>query len=164
MKIETRQTTFWALVDSGSVTRVKFQGKEEFHFVDGVFEGFSVLEEHPLLADYQHPCQRVFISSSADNPELVAEALFDTVVSLNSGARNPAGYFNELGTAQILRNGYGLLGELPQPFVESCCKVLASFGIRHSILEGRGSRWPRKVLIMGESFVIAEDFVVETDA
>lgn len=160
--IKRRQTTYWDLAGSdGLVERVHFIGKEEFRFVESSCEAFSIVDEHPLLLDYAHAWQELYVASASESPLRLVTALERAIDQALSSWRPSADYVNPIGPERILRGGYGKLLAAPMPVANACSTVLRDAGVRFSSLAGRPARWPRRVLLAGPSFVVAHAFRVE---
>ena len=55
----------------------------------------------------------------------------------------------------------GLLLNAPNPLVSIVVDILHDAGVKLTVATGRQARWPRKVLIAGDNFVIATSFKLE---
>ena len=160
--ITKRQTTYWDLSLGQSVTRIHFDGKEEFRFVQAMVQSFTVVKVHPVLIDYQFAWESVFISSVSAKPQELLDRLKEAITTVLRDWHGASRYLNSpddvLG---LLRGGYGLLLSAPMPISSKVCEVLTEAGVRFTHLPAGGPRWPREALVADGNFVVARSFRIE---
>lgn len=160
--ITRRQTTYWDLLQGATVTRVHFVGKEEFSFVHPIVSSFAVVQDHPVLIDYQFAWESIFLASACAAPQRVLNRLAEAIAPLLQGWRGSTAYLNSLyDPVALLRCGSGLLLAAPTPVASAVRDVLAAEGLQFTHLPARGLRWPREALIAGKNFVVAHGFRIE---
>ena len=160
--ITQRQTTYWDLSEGSSATRIHFDGKEEFRFVQTIVQSYTVVQDHPVLIDYQFAWESVFLASVCTEPQEVLNRLTQEITAVLQHWRSASRYLNSPRHAlELLRGGYGLLLEAPIPISSKVCDVLSAAGLRFTNLPGRDPRTPREALIADENFVVARSFRME---
>jgi hypothetical protein len=160
--ITRRQTTYWDLSQAAAVTRIHFVGKEEFSFVHPVMPSFAVVQDHPVLLDYQFAWERIFVASACAAPQRVLHRLAQAMAALLQGWRGATAYLNSAyDPVAVLRGGSGLLLSAPRPIARIACDVLTAEGLQFTELPARGLRWPREALVAGKNFVVAHSFRIE---
>lgn len=160
--ITQRQTTYWDLSEGPSVTRIHFDGKEEFHFVGTTVQSYTVVQDHPVLIDYQFAWQSVFLSSACTEPQEVLDRLKEEITAALQDWHGASRYLNSsVDALELLRGGYGLLLSAPVPISSKVCDVLTEVGLRFTLLPAKGPRWPREALVADGNFVVAHSFRIE---
>jgi hypothetical protein len=114
-----------------------------------------------LLIDYKFAWESIYLAAPISSYEQVALNLQRTIKAQLDNWRSIDLYFNEFGADRILREGYGQLLNAPLPIAERCRAVLLAAGGAFSSLQGRSVRWPRRALIAGSNYVVAQSFRVE---
>ena len=161
-EIIRRQTTFWEFSShEGKVERIHFHGKEEFAFSNDEVPSFTILEVHPLLIDYKFSWEYVYLTTPTALFEQVALTLQEAIEETLGGWRSAQNYFNQVGSASILREGFGQLLCAPLPVAEICREVLHNARLGFTSLAGQPARWPRQALIAGRNYVVAKSFSIE---
>jgi hypothetical protein len=160
-EIILRQSTYCDLKQDNIIERVHFKKKEEFVFVSKFAESFCIVDNHPVLLDYQFDWREIYIVRPVSDVEQVVDILEQAIDAKTEGWRTASRYYNKAGIKRILRDGYGKLLGAPIPIVEDCCKILSKAGAEFSHLDSLPSRCPRQALILGKNFVVAESFRVE---
>jgi hypothetical protein len=160
-EITRRQATFRDLRHDGRLERIHFLGKEEFAFVEPSALSFSIVEQHPLLIDYEFAWETIYIAGPADAPDHVLRTLTEAIEARADGWRSATSYLNPVGDERILRDGYGNVLAAPISIAEVSRDVLDAAGVPFTSLPGRPPRWPRQALIAGVNHVVAKSFRVE---
>ena len=161
-EIIRRQSTFWDLRrDDQVVERVRFIGKEEFGFSEGMVPSFEILDAHPLLMEYQAPWAMVYAAQPVSAPEKVARELKDAIEEGVAPWRSPSRYLNSVGVEQLLGAGHGQILDAPSPIVDVCVAVLEAARVPFARLAGRPARSSPKAFIAGLNYVVANNFSVE---
>ena len=154
-----RQTTFWDLLGPSKETRIHFIEKQEFAYVEESFVSWRVLEQHPLLIDYEYPWLKIFIRGKSDATISLEAELRDAVAKYSP---RPSGvYFNELGLDHILESGDGLIFDGPEPIAKNVMSILSKYELNNRSFPSREPMGPMKLLEAGNSYVIARDFRYE---
>lgn len=159
MEIVRRQTTYWDIRgDDDRTRRLHFVGKEESVFHESRVTSVDVVEQHPVLADYEHSWEGLYLTARAPPAAGLLTDLRAAIERLTGGWRSAEHYFNPHGVERILGFGSGLLLAAPVPIVQACSTALGRCAVTHSRLPGRAARWPRRALVAGASFVVAVSF------
>jgi hypothetical protein len=160
-EITRRQTTFWDLRHEGGLDRIHFLGKEEFAFVEPRAPSYLIVDEHPVLVDYQFAWESIYLAGADDAPEPTLRQIHASIQGQVDGWRPAARYLNPFGAERILRDGYGQLLSAPVPIAEVSRAALRAAGVRFTSLPARPACWPRQALIVGLNYVVAQSFRVE---
>jgi hypothetical protein len=158
-RIRRRQSSFWDFESPEHTQRVHFIGKLEHHFVSNHAERIEISDEHPVLLNYQHPWNEIYISSEpAKAGELTVE-LLRTVQSELGAWRSPAEYFNrDVELRQLLEGGFGLLFSGPDPLAAKVRHALSEAEVRFTALPLKRREQQVRALVTGKNFVVANDF------
>ena len=159
--IERRQTTYWDLrFHNGDAWRVHFRSKREFAFAKpGGFGFVRLLKRHPLLLDYQASWQSVYLSQKVADPLVLVEQLYQIVCNSMAGWRPAMRYLNtKAGLEQLLKDGYGLVYEAPLALSRKMLNAFRRAQVKVSVFSDERPVYPVQVLIMGSSYVVAEQF------
>jgi hypothetical protein len=138
-----------------------FHGKEEFKFVEPAAGSFAILDEHPLLIDYQFVWESIYIAAPVTAFDNVLSRLIQAIQLRVDGWRLGSDYLNRFGAERILREGFGQVLAAPYPVAETCRAVLRDAHARFSSLPTQPARWPRQVLVVGRNYVVAQSFRLE---
>jgi hypothetical protein len=160
-RIGRRQTTYWDVSTlDGPRIRVHFDGKAEFAFVDSNFEGAELASRHPLLTEYEHPSDDLYVSSPVHEPEGVLAALRAVAAKHFARWRPLERYLNATVAEQVLHGGYGLLIRGPREFVSDAAATCLEQGVKFSVTTGPDGRsgGQFQALVLGRNFVIARSF------
>lgn len=166
-KVAIRQSTYTVVQDleSGDDIRIDFLKKQEFRISADGFSGIHLYDVHPLLYSHEFSFSNIYVTSSPKNPTAVSTSIGAEISKFTRGWRSIEDYCNtEYGVETILKEGSGLLYEGPPNIAESIKKLLSANGIRYSstyIGELNGEQY--KVLLLGESFIVAQDFRFSVD-
>ena len=160
-QIIKRQASYWDILDSEGLNRIHFFEKEEFHFVSSEMAGYLIAEEHLLLMDYESVWSNLYISSSASDPERVMRELKSRWGSYLPAQRSLYDYLTETDPVRMLQEGFGLFLHAPNPLASIAAKLLQETDVNFTLKSGRPARWPKKVLLAGDNFVVATSFKVE---
>lgn len=162
LRITRRQTTYWDFVDTERRFRIHFLGKQEHRFSHEEVASFEIVHDHPVLLEYRCRWNSLHVSSAPREPESLLRGLLDSLNQELSPWRNAASYFNHMaGPLSVLRHGYGLLFEGPEPLAEKLSGLLEGSRVEFLRLPGRPARWPMQAFIAGRNYVVAREFRVE---
>jgi hypothetical protein len=167
------QTTYLEVAVSTGVFRIQYRDKVEFVAKPSAQGRLAQMRDHPLLWDYNGPCDTVYLSTAAlDPPHLVAE-LQRVVATVTQGWRSLERYLFLRPKAsaltlltQNLADGSGLLLQRA-PFaigevVRTACQQhgVTTYTLPPIAPVSTGLPLPRQVLFIGGCYVIARDFEV----
>ncbi len=160
-----RQTTYLLFIESGSgkQVKIKYKNKKEYLIEQGHFRGVSVLNEHPLLEEYENYNSTIYISSSSSACEAIAIEISEEIKEHYKGWRTVDNYCNTgYGVERIIREGSGLIYEGPPSGAEVVKRVLERHDLSFTVPRvGKPKGKNYKVLFLGGNFVVAEEFSVE---
>ncbi len=158
--------TWWRLRPArGPEVTVTFVDPLETRFVESGFSNIAVVEEHPVLQQYQEEWAGLYVSGAQAAAGAISECLSAQVEAATGGWRTVSEYAAS-GVDQLFTYGIGLLIEAPRRVVEAASLALVEFGVGTDVvpihgsphrLEGRNNPKP-KALIMGRNFVVARSF------
>jgi hypothetical protein len=161
-QIVRRQTTFWDVQTvHGSMVRVHFERKVEFEFVAPTFEHAEVTSRHPLLIEYEHPSDDLYVAAPVADPEEVLATLRSITAIHFARWGSLKRYLNDQVSAErVLRGGYGLLLRGPRGFVRDAAIACDRLGMQSTVLQGAAPDRSEQLraLLLGSSFVIAHAF------
>lgn len=160
-EVTRRQSTFWEIQTDVGRERVHFFAKEEFYFIEAQASFIDVLDDHPVLLDYRHSWEKLFIASPVASPGELHDKIVQGLRAFMNSWRPPDHYLNDGAVPKILRQGHGLLLEAPIPVAAIARAIIHEAGARYTTLPGRPGRWPRKALVIGRNFVVARSFRTE---
>ena len=161
-QIKHRQTTYWDVVSPASHQRIHFIGKMEFQYVEADAASLEIVEDHPLLREYQSPWESVYISSAPVEPDVFHRYMMNVIEVDLQPWRSSTRYFNQvIDLPSLLAGGFGLLFSGPAALAEKVSQLLAEAKIESTRLPGQKARPPMKALILGRNYVIATNFRVE---
>jgi hypothetical protein len=135
----------------------------EHQVILGMFDAIAFLDDHALLEHHNRAVQRIFISSSAAEPERVIDAFY-TLHNDWYGDWRPAGsaLHPREKLTHVLQIGYGTLGEVPAPFAARFGAILTHLGVKHSLVNTRPALDPPfKVLMIDDTYFIGYEFLFE---
>lgn len=159
--------------DLSQIWRVKCKDFMERKIEDNYFYSFELFEEHALLWEYTENRCQLFFRGYTENLEALVGSLFLKHKEITEGWIPFDKYLNDMTEIEkLLQWGAGLLAEGPEKIVNEYSKVLDSFNINSSIVSiGYPKKWcengliedkdEKYVLIFGNSFVVAREFIDE---
>jgi hypothetical protein len=160
-QITDRQTTFWEFTGSSARTRVHFNAKKEFGFVESCVADFRFADQHPLLIDYSCAWKQIFVSSAAAQPSVLLERIDKSIRDVSENWRSLATYRKPQAALSVLADGYGSMGSAPAPFVDAMTAMLSQAGVCFTEIPSHGPPGEVRVMIAGRNWVVAESFRVE---
>lgn len=160
-RISVRQATFWEFTSSSARTRVHFDAKKEFRFVESSVSDFRFADQHPLLADYRFAWKSIFLSSAAAQPRVLLERIDKSIHDASESWRSLATYREPQIALSVLGLGYGSLGSAPAPIADAVTATLSRAGVSFIEIPSRGPLGEFRALIAGRNCVVAESFRIE---
>jgi len=138
-----------------------------------ITDTIQLLDDHPLLWEFNDVCTSLYFHGDGEKliqlfPELY-RIHYDTFQNYLPFRK----FLNDtLELQTLLRSGNGLLASGPKKYIEKFSECFISEGIEHSLVGERepkfwngnsyvSQRVPVKVLIIGNSYLIAENFSFE---
>jgi hypothetical protein len=158
--ITRRQTTFWDFLDAERASRVHFKGKKEFRAAEDEIASIQVVSEHPLLLDYQEQHASIYVAGVGDNPSAILRELQEALLAATSRWRDASTYLNAASEA-VLTDGYGMLFGGPESLGKIVIATLSKAKVSHTVLPSGRPTVPVQVLVAGDNWVIAEQFLFE---
>lgn len=129
----------------------------------GPFNHAALLDDHPLLYHHNAPGVRVFVSSAAADPEALIEQIDEAHYQMFGQWRTLDGELNKrMEPKDVLTNGLGLIGEMPQPFAEAVSHVLTSHNVQHTLVESEPKIGHFKLMALDNSYFVARAFAVQS--
>ena len=132
----------------------------------------ELLEEHALLLPHRQVHEQLFISSAPASAPAVVGDLWIAHRAATADWFDAEAFFNpHIGLVTLLESGNGLLASGPRAILEAYQDVLRSHEVRFNTIGARAPVWWKdgrwvpeseglRVLIIGESFVVAESFAL----
>ncbi len=142
---------------------IRALGLTEHKISLGMFNTIDLIGEHPLLYHHNTPRVRVFINSRPESPDELFCAItkahgetYDTWRDLHDDL-NPL-----IEPEKLLAAGFGLLGEMPQPFAEAVSEVCTQYGVQHNLVVGDPPPRQMKLLSIDDSYLVASEFHIDS--
>jgi hypothetical protein len=142
---------------SGDLFRVDYVNKREWSLDVEQFNGFQILETHPLLEHYNQEWMTIYLAGSADDPYRMISRIQETLLDHFKSWRGDCSYRYDY-LVEVLSSGWGILYEGPSEAVSLVVDILDSEMIGHSCLNSRRPPSEAKLLLMGRNYVVADDF------
>jgi hypothetical protein len=158
--ITRRQTTFWDFLDAERALRVHFKGKKDFRAAQDEVASVQVVSEHPLLLDYQEQHVSIYVAGVGDNPSEILRELQEALLAATSRWRDASTYLNAASEV-VLADGYGMLFRGPESLGKIVMAILSKAQISHTVLPSSRPTVPVQVMVAGDNWVIAEQFLFE---
>jgi len=137
----------------------------------GHIDNVDVKDTHVLLAEYREPKVRLGFRGTVPDPYSVVGALYKAHQDLADDWIPLSAFLMNREIVDLVRGGFGILAEGPAPFIGTYERVLGMFGFATSTTgqtvpkewnESGYEEYPNlRVLLMGQSFVVAEQFIVK---
>nr|WP_263326956.1 hypothetical protein [Neobacillus sp. Marseille-Q6967] len=124
----------------------------------GFFEDFEVLDDHVYLWNYDNNLAELNFKGQCNDIKPVIADLFITHSNFVNGLIPLENYLN-YNIVDLLNQGEGLFSKGPVMLIKEHDKVLSAHGYKTSTIEfSKREKVSYKILIFGDSFVIANDF------
>ena len=172
--ITRTQTTYLDLAVATGTFRVHYRDKAEFLIRNGVTGVLAHCIEHPLLWDYNGPCNTLYVSGAAPDPPALVDALQRAVATASYQWRALDRYLpgsnqaNSLALLeQNLADGSGLLVEgAPGVIAQAISEICQEYGAATYSLTPLGPTpvpvtEPFSVLFISACYTIARGFKVQ---
>jgi hypothetical protein len=149
---------------------IRALGVQEHRVSVGIFQTLRLMDEHPLLYQYNTTPTGVFYRGQTKDVNALLVDLLQAYATTFGPWRQIPDYLNTTQPLfNLLSSGGDLLGEMPAPLANQIVKVLDQHELEHKVIEGpspeesdeHGRSQLMKALIVDESFVVAMDFTVE---
>ncbi len=141
---------------------IQANGVVEHKLTLGLFNQIGFVQDHPLLYHHNMPRVRLFVGSAVADAVPLIDAIGDAHTQVYDGWRDLEMDLNKLAPLErVLRAGYGLLGEMPEPFAAALSEVLTRRGVQHTMMYDDAVSLPMKLLMLDESYFVASDFDIE---
>jgi hypothetical protein len=168
--IQSYQAAYMELEIEGSRCRIDFIDKQEFKLAKHVSGVVKIVEDHPLLIDYNQASSTAYINSKAANPQQLAMQIKKAIENITLNWRSWEDYITNkrlhYSFVNFLRNlaeGNGLLINGPDIIVKAVVAVCDTNGIETKTFESNITPASYKLLIIDEYYVIAKDFNLGTN-
>ncbi|PSF30524.1 hypothetical protein C7H19_23720 [Aphanothece hegewaldii CCALA 016] len=155
---------YWQVICSGV--------REDFLLM-GYCDGLELTDSHVLLWPHKQLRTSTSFYGTAENPLAVVGALYDKHREMIGDWIPFHRFLNpNVSLKALIAGGYGMLAEGPEQLIVAYEEVMRSYGFSTSHLDPRtpvywnGTEWIKEesnlhVLLMGQSYVIAEQFTAE---
>ncbi len=141
---------------------IRAVGLAEHKISLGTFQDISLIDDHPLLYHHNTPRVRVFISSQPESPDTLLQDISRAHTEVYDTWRDLADDLNQLvEPPQLFAAGFGLFGEMPQPFADAVSQVFTRHGVKHNLVIDETSPRQMKLLSIDDSYCVAADFSIE---
>jgi hypothetical protein len=158
-RITKRQTTYWTLEsERGGQWRVHFAHKAETHFDSIAYGSIELTRSHPLLTHYSEPWVNLYFRGKPKNADALGAAISIAVSRVSNGWRSSQTYRNSMAP---LAGGYGLLMRAPRNVIAAARAELEQASVSYSLVGEVSTARGYAVLLLGQSFIVAESFRFE---
>ena len=163
-RLGCRKTTYWEVYpNEGNPIRIHFSGQRESRFVRVDYDIIQIHDLHPLLIDYCDSWMSLYVDGRVTAVDQIVSAVDRTIVAETQGWRDAEHYLAHGGpTEEVLSGGYGLLLKGPQSIVARVADTVRPFGVESSLIPDWNVPGPVRALLVGENFVVAESFRLES--
>jgi hypothetical protein len=128
----------------------------------GLFSSMRVVDDHPLLHQYNATPAGLFFRGQPDNANELVLDLFQAYASTYGPWRQMPTYLNTAKPlVELLQDGGGLLGEMPLPLAERMAKALEHHELETNIIKGKIEDPPMQLMLLDHSYIIAMSFSVD---
>ncbi len=128
----------------------------------GMFKSARVLDDHPLLHQYNANPAALFFRGTPDNASELVLDLFQQYASTFGPWRQIPTYLNlSRPLIEMVKSGGDLVGQMPRPLADNLAKAFELHGCETKITEDKPEGPPRKVLLLDDSYIVAMDFSVD---
>jgi hypothetical protein len=162
--LQNYQSTYLLLELGTQLMRVDFFRKKEFSLLKGTNGTIHVSGNHPLLFDYNQTWATTYINSKAALPDLLELQIKKAIDDFTESRRSwlnylPKGYLMPTEILRRnLREGNGLLLDAPISIAQEVTRICDEHEVQTKTFVTEVNPTPHKVFLLGDSYVIAEDF------
>lgn len=158
-RIARRQTTYWEVeTEQGELWRIHFRGKLEARFHQSEFSCPQLLTSHPLLSNHIEPWCDVYFNGRPTNAVLLEAAIVQVVDHVTDGWRQAREYRNQQASFD---GRYGLAMRAPVAIALAVEVAMIQASLSTSIIESQASPKCPVLLLLGRSYVVAEELRFE---
>lgn len=138
---------------------IRALGVREHRLSVGMFANLRLLDDHPLLYEYNTNPIGVFFRGTPAHPNDLVLDLFQAYASTFGPWRQIPTYLNlNKPLVDLVAGGGDMLGEMPKPLAERMAKVLEHHGLETKLIEGARTEPKLKALLLDDSYIVALDF------
>ena len=159
------QTTYLLIQAPQKQIKVNLIGKEEFHLSKQTSGNFQVLDNSPLLLDYNEPMAEMYINSKPQDPDLLMFKIKSIIETITEGRRNWLRYitikninFGLENFQKNVRSGSGFLLNAPLSIARGIELMCSEIGVKTKSFISTLEIVPKKILTIGPNYVIAKEF------
>ena len=163
------QTTFCILEADRRRHRINFFDKKEFKLQKGTVAHLEFFQIHPLLLNFNESINSTYINSPPANVDIFVEDIKNAICEATLGWRHWTNYieiksinFKEDNFLQNVRNGSGILANAPLSISRKIIEVCERHKVSTTTLGEESSTENFKLLIIGNSYVIAREFKLKS--
>jgi hypothetical protein len=130
----------------------------ETHFDGPHYSSIELNESHPVLRDHSEPCVSLYFRGKPENPRELEQAVADIVCRMTDGWRDIRAYCDPRAR---LAQGFGIFMRAPKSIAVAVQLELEKASLACSVLSEAAARKGKRVLLLGQSFIVAEGFRFE---
>lgn len=136
----------------------------------GMFQSLQLVEDHPLLYQYNTTPAGLFFRGQAADPNALLVDFLQAYAGVFGPWRQVPSYLNvSKPLLSILSSSGDVVGEMPKPLAEALAKTFEKHNLEAKIIEGQspleadehGRSQLMKALILEDSYIVAMDFTVD---
>lgn len=141
---------------------IRAVGVQEHRLSVGMFKSARLLDDHPLLYEYNQPPAALFFRGQPDDAHALVVDLFQGYASTFGLWRQIPTYLNVTKPlTDLVQGGGDLVGQMPKPLAEQLAKAFALHGTETKITEDQPPQPPQKLLLLDESYIVATTFSID---
>lgn len=141
---------------------VRAIGVQEHNVAVGMFKSARVLDDHPLLHQYNTPPVGLFFRGTPDDANELVLDIFQGYASTFGPWRQIPTYLNlTRPLIEMVQGGGDLIGQMPRPLADTLAKAFEHHGCETKITEDKREGPDYKVLLLDDSYIVAMDFAVD---
>ena len=159
-----RQTTYSIIEEqkNSKSYKISYVSKQEFSIESENFEGIEILDEHPLLEEYEYSFTKLYVSTATKESKLLSDEIHQALKLHYQGWRTDNYLNTEYNIGNILSEGQGMLYSGPPSGAHVVESILNNHNVSFNALyRGKVKEEKYKVLFLGENYIVAKDFKVE---
>lgn len=141
---------------------IRAVGVQEHRLSVGMFKSARLLDDHPLLYEYNRPPAALFFRGQPDDAHALVVDLFQGYASTFGPWRQLPTYLNVTKPlTDLVQGGGDLVGQMPKPLAEQLAKAFERHGTETKITEDKPPQPPQKLLLLDESYIVATTFSID---
>lgn len=141
---------------------VRAVGVQEHQLSVGMFKSARLLDDHPLLYEYNKEPAALFFRGQPDDANELVLDIFQGYATTFGPWRQMPTYLNlNRPLVEMVKSGGDLVGQMPRPLADRLAKAFEHHGCETKITSDKREHPDCKALLLDESYIVALDFSVD---